>query len=60
MSSTTVDLGGWTIAGASFTFPPGAALAPGGLVLLLKTNATSAAAFRKACQRSTASQINST
>ncbi|MCI0747635.1 MAG: lamin tail domain-containing protein [Verrucomicrobia subdivision 3 bacterium] len=43
-----VDLSGWTIAGANFSFPAGTVLPSSGLMLLLKTNTTTVAAFRSA------------
>jgi hypothetical protein len=48
ITNASVDLSGWTIAGANFSFPTGTVLSSRGLVLLLKTNATSIAAFRSA------------
>jgi hypothetical protein len=45
-ADTSIDLSGWRIAGADFTFPTGAAIAGNGLLLVLKTNTTAVAAFR--------------
>lgn len=50
VSGTAVDISGWTIAGASFSFPTGTVLAGNGLMLVLKTNTTSVSAFRSAYQ----------
>jgi hypothetical protein len=46
IAASPLDISGWTVVGASFTFPTNTVLPPNGLVLLLKTNTTSAAMFR--------------
>jgi hypothetical protein len=46
VTGTSVDLGGWRVAGADFTFPSGTSIPAQGLILLLKTNTTSVAMFR--------------
>jgi hypothetical protein len=48
ITNTVVNLSDWAIAGANFIFPSGTVLPAHGLLLLLKTNATSVAAFRSA------------
>ena len=46
ITGTPLYVSGWTVAGATFTFPSGTVLPSNGLALLLKTNTTSVAAFR--------------
>jgi hypothetical protein len=46
ITNAPLNISGWTIAGTSFTFPASTIVPANGLVLLLKTNTTSAAAFR--------------
>jgi hypothetical protein len=46
ITNVPLDVSGWTVVGASFTFPTGTVIPPNGFALLLKTNTTSVAAFR--------------
>ena len=46
VTNVPLDVSGWTVVGTSFSFPTGTVVAPNGFMLLLKTNATSIAAFR--------------
>jgi hypothetical protein len=48
ITNGAVDLSGWTIAGANFSFPTSTVLAARGLLLVLKTNTTTVEAFRSA------------
>jgi hypothetical protein len=50
LTGASVDLDGWTIAGANFNFPTGTVLAGNGLMLLLKTNRMSVENFRSTYQ----------
>jgi hypothetical protein len=50
VTGVSVDLSGWRVVGADFTFPPGTAIPAQGLILLLKTNTTTVADFRTANQ----------
>jgi hypothetical protein len=46
VTSAPIDLGGWSLAGANFTFPGGYVIGGRSLVVLLKTNTTSVSSFR--------------
>jgi hypothetical protein len=49
-SQNPVDLGGWSLEGADYVFPPNTIVAPQGLLVLLATTNVSVTAFRSACQ----------
>ena len=46
LTNMPLDISGWTVEGAEFTFPAGSVAAANSFVLLLKTNTTTVAAFR--------------